>query len=90
MRGIALRLIRVGGVSVLFALVVRVSRLATAARAQGAPLPPIAGPLAGISVVLLLAALVTEKTRGPEGNLQKDVLWGISLGGLGAACSILF
>ncbi len=90
MRAIVSRLIRVGGVAVLFALLVRVSRLATAARAQGAPLPPIAGPLAAISVIVLFAALVAEKTRGPEANLQKDVLWGISLGGLGAACAILF
>jgi len=89
MRGIALRLIRIGGIAVLFALVVRISRLATAARAQGAALPPVAGPLAAISVVLLFAALVAEKARGPEANLQKDMLWGISLGGLGAACAVL-
>jgi len=35
-----------------------------------------------LSLLFFVRALVTERTRGPEDVLQKDLLWGLSLGGL--------
>jgi len=79
------RLARITALTAGFAYLVRLSRLATEARAPGEA-PPIAAALAAISLVILFAAFAAERLRGPEANLQKDVFWGISLGGLLAVC----
>ena len=65
------------GLPLLFALSQRVSQ----ARGHEA-IPGISWALGVVAALLLVRALVTEWARGPESNLQKDLLWGLSAGAL--------
>jgi hypothetical protein len=61
------------------------SRQATAARG-GEDLPGISWTLGVLSLIFLASAAVTERSRGPEANMQKDLLWGL---GAGAAILVM-
>jgi len=67
---------------VLFALSQRVSE----AR-NNEPLPGLNWALGVLAALFLLRAAVTEWSRGPEANLQKDLLWGVGLGAIATIVS---
>ena len=76
-----LRALRILVIAVGFSVAFAVSQAATLAR-EGQVAPGIRWAVGGIALVFLVRALTTERFRGPEANLQKDVLWGIGCGGL--------
>lgn len=45
-------------------------------------MPGIQWALFGLSLLFLIRAAATERLRGAEANLQKDLLWGIGCGGV--------
>jgi hypothetical protein len=74
----ALRIAAVTGVlPLLFAVSQRVSE-----RRGNPPIPGINWALGVLLVIFLVRAVVTERVRGPEINLQKDVLWGVVAGSI--------
>jgi hypothetical protein len=78
---VILRLLRVAvvgaGISTLFAL----SRQATLARGEE-ELPGMVWAIGLLTAIFLVSAVINERRRGPEANLQKDGLWGLAVGGL--------
>ena len=76
-----LRLVRIAAIAIGFAFIFLLSRQATAARG-GEDLPGISWTLGVLSVIFTASAIVSERTRGPEANLQKDFLWGLAVGGV--------
>ena len=78
---VTVRALRIGafavGLPALFALSQRVA----AARGQ-APLPGLSWALGVVSALFLVRAAVAEWGRGPEANLQKDLLWGLGAGAI--------
>lgn len=78
---ILLRLVRIAAIAFGFAFVFAFSRYATAARG-GEDLPGISWALGVCCALFIASAIVSERTRGREANLQKDVLWGLAAGGL--------
>ncbi|MBI4515401.1 MAG: hypothetical protein HY699_06250 [Deltaproteobacteria bacterium] len=76
----ALRLLRVAAIAGGLPMLFNLSRLVAAARGDE-PVPGIAWALAVVSLLFSVRAVVTEYSRGPEANLQKDLLWGLALGG---------
>ncbi|MFI5394481.1 MAG: hypothetical protein ACHQ9S_03015 [Candidatus Binatia bacterium] len=78
---ILLRLLRITTVAFGFAFVFALSRYATAARG-GEDLPGISWALGVLSAIFIASAILSERMRGPEANLQKDVLWGLAVGGI--------
>jgi hypothetical protein len=75
-----IRLIRILAVTLGFAFMFALSRQATAARG-GEDLPGISWTLGMLSVIFLASAFASERMRGPEANMQKDLLWGLGTGG---------
>lgn len=76
-----LRLVRITAIAIGFAFIFLLSRQATAARG-GEDLPGISWTLGVLSVIFTASAIASERTRGPEANLQKDFLWGLAAGGV--------
>jgi len=76
-----LRLLRIGAIGLGFAGIFALSRQATLARG-GEDVPGISWTLGLLSVIFGAGAMATERTRGPEANLQKDMLWGFTAGGI--------
>jgi len=76
-----LRVLRIVGIALGFCLVFAFSRHATAARG-GEDLPGISWALGVIALLFFARAAATERMRGPEANLQKDLLWGLAAGAL--------
>jgi hypothetical protein len=76
-----LRLVRIAAIALGFAFIFLLSRQATAARG-GEDLPGISWTLGVLSVIFTASAIASERTRGPEANLQKDFLWGLAAGGV--------
>jgi len=76
---ILLRLLRIIAIALGFAFVFALSRYATLARG-GEDLPGISWALGVLSVIFSASAIVSERTRGAEANLQKDFLWGLAAG----------
>jgi hypothetical protein len=76
-----IRLLRILAVTLGFAFIFALSRQATAVRG-GEDLPGISWTLGMLSLIFLASATVTERMRGPEANMQKDLLWGLGTGGL--------
>jgi len=66
-----------GGLTLLFHL----SQQAGAVRGNE-EVPGLSWALAVVSLLFLVRAIVTERTRGPEDDLQKDLLWGLSAGAI--------
>ena len=77
----AFRLLRIVAIAVGFFVAFNVSQAATAARNAGETVPGLAFAIAALSVFFLIGAIATEKTQGPEDNVRKDLLWGLSSGG---------
>jgi hypothetical protein len=44
------------------------------------PLPGFSWALGVLTFLFLVRAIVTERSRGPEDNWQKDILWGLTAG----------
>ena len=81
MRTRLLRLVRIAASALGFAVIFLLSRQATAARG-GEDLPGLSWTIGVLSVIFTASAIVSERTRGPEANLQKDFLWGLAAGGV--------
>lgn len=78
---IALRLMRIVGIAVTYTILFTISQRATLAR-QGETVPGILWAIGALSVFFFVGAFATESTQGPEANIQKDLLWGLGLGGI--------
>ncbi len=76
-----LRAVRIAAVTVVLPLLFAVSQRVSAARGNP-PIPGINWALGVLSIIFLVRAVVTERFRGPDMNLQKDLLWGVGLGGV--------
>lgn len=77
-----LRLLRIVGIAVAFFVAFNVSQAATAARNAGETVPGIGIAIAALSLFFLIGAIVTEQTQGEELDARKDLLWGLSSGGI--------
>jgi len=75
------RAFRIAAVAVVLPLLFGVSQRVSEARGNP-PLPGINWALGVLSAIFLVRAIVTERFRGREANVQKDLLWGIALGGV--------
>jgi hypothetical protein len=84
------RLVRIVGIAVAFFVAFNVSQAATAARNAGQTVPGMSIAIGALSVFFLIGAIVTEQTQGAEMNPRKDLLWGLSSGGLAIVASRLF
>jgi len=80
--------VRIAAVASLITFLFVESQRITVAR-EGQTAPGMAMALAAVSCLLLIRAAVTEWTDGPARPLEKDVLWGLGLGGVGALISRL-
>jgi len=78
---IVLRLIRIVAIALGFACLFALSRYFTAVRG-GEDLPGVSWALAVLSALFTASAAVSERIRGPEAAVHKDVLWGLALGGI--------
>jgi len=78
---ILLRTIRIIAIALGFACVFALSRYATFTRG-GEDLPGISWALAALTVIFTASAAVSERMRGPEASVAKDVLWGLAAGAL--------
>jgi hypothetical protein len=74
------RALRIVAVAAVLPLLFSVSQRVSEARGNP-PIPGINWALGVLSVIFLVRAAVTERFRGAEVNLQKDVLWGVAAGG---------
>lgn len=75
------RLLRIAVIAGALAVLFVSSQAATAARA-GETVPGVRWAVGVLSALFLVRAIVTEWTRGPEEDLQKDILWGLGVGGV--------
>ena len=78
---VAVRILRIGVITLLLPTLFAVSQRVSAARGQ-APLPGISWALGALSALFLVRAAVTEWGHGSEADLQKDLLWGVAAGGI--------
>jgi hypothetical protein len=78
---ILLRFLRIIAIALGFAFLFALSRYATLERG-GEDLPGISWALAVLSAIFTVSAIISERSRGPEANLQKDFLWGLAAGGI--------
>ena len=76
-----MRLVRIALFAAALPLLFSLSQAIAEARGQS-PLPGTSLALGALSLLFLVRAAVTEWSRGPEANLQKDLLWGVAAGGL--------
>ena len=74
-----LRLVRIAAIAFGFAFLFAFSRHLTLERG-GEDLPGISWALGVFSAIFAGSAIVSERLRGPEANLQKDFLWGLAAG----------
>jgi len=81
-----LRAVRITAIAVVLAALFSLSQQIGAARGNE-PVPGIGWALGVLSAIFLVRAVITERTQGPEMTLQKDLLWGVGLGGLLAVVS---
>jgi hypothetical protein len=81
-----LRALRIAGLTIALPLLFRLSqRVSEAGGHEG--VPGVNWALGVLAVLFLLRAAVTEWSRGPEGNLQKDLLWGAGCGAIATIIS---
>ncbi len=76
-----MRAFRIILIASVFALLFRLSQWAGEVRGNE-PVPGLSWAIGVLSVLFLVRAVVTEMARGAEMNLQKDFLWGLSIGGV--------
>jgi hypothetical protein len=77
----ALRLARIVGIALAFAIGFTFSQRATIAR-SGETVPGVLWAVGALCVFFLVGAIATEASQGPEADVRKDVLWGLGLGGI--------
>ena len=77
----ALRLARIVGIALAFAIGFTISQRATIAR-SGETVPGVLWAVGALCVFFLVGAMATEASQGPEADVRKDVLWGLGLGGI--------
>jgi len=82
-----LRLIRIAAIATALTVGFAKSQAATLAR-SGETVPGARWALAAVSLIFLVSAVVTERTRRDTPNLQKDLLWGLGCGGIAAAIAV--
>ena len=75
------RALRIAAVTVVLPLLFALSQRISEARGN-APVPGINWALGVVSGLFLVRAAVTERFRGPEANVQKDLFWGVAVGGI--------
>ncbi len=78
----AVRLLRITALAVVLPVLFEISQRVSAARGVE-PVPGISWALGVVSVLFLARAVASESSLGPEANLQKDILWGLTAGGIG-------
>ncbi len=78
---IALRSLRIVGIALGFAIAFTLSQRATLAR-YGETVGGTLWAIGALSVFFLVGAWATESSRGPEMDVQKDLLWGLGVGGV--------
>jgi hypothetical protein len=83
-----IRPVRIAGVAMLITFLFVQSQRITLAR-EGETVPGLAMALGAVSVLLLIRASVTEWTDGPARGFEKDILWGLGVGAVGAMISLL-
>jgi hypothetical protein len=76
-----LRPLRIAAFTVVLPLLFALSQRIAAARGNE-PVPGINWALGVVSGLFLVRAAVTERFRGPEANVQKDLFWGVAVGGI--------
>jgi hypothetical protein len=81
-----LRWLRIGLFAVALVVLFNLSQEIGALRGNE-PVPGLEWSFGVLALVFLFRAAVTEYGRGPEANLQKDVLWGLGAGGILAILS---
>ena len=75
------RALRIAAVTVILPLLFALSHGISEARGNE-PVPGINWALGVVSGLFLVRAAVTERFRGPEANVQKDLFWGVAVGGI--------
>lgn len=76
-----LRAVRIVAVTTGLAWLFRLSQ--RAGEVRGNPvLPGTEWAIGILTVLFLVRAIITERTRGSEDDWQKDLLWGLTGGGL--------
>ncbi len=76
----SLRLVRIGGICAGITYLFRLSHEAGVARGNE-EVPGLLAALSVVTVLFFIRALVAE-LQGPASNLQKDILWGLTAGGV--------
>jgi len=74
------RLLRIAAFAIALPLAFDLSQRVAAASGNE-PAPGILWALGALTILFFLRALATEYGGGPEANLQKDLQWGIAIGG---------
>ena len=82
------RALRIAAVTAVLPLLFAVSQRVSEARGQET-VPGINWALGVLSVIFVVRAAVTERFRGSEANLQKDLLWGVAVGSIATIISRL-
>ncbi|MGH7786832.1 MAG: hypothetical protein ACRERC_08190 [Candidatus Binatia bacterium] len=75
------RLLRIAGFALALPFAFSLSQQAAELRG-GEQAPGMLIAVGVLSVVFLLRALASEYGSGPEANLQKDLQWGLAVGGV--------
>lgn len=76
-----LRALRIAACTVVLPLLFTLSQRISEARGNE-PVPGINWALGVVSALFLVRAVVTERFRGSEANVQKDLFWGVAIGGI--------
>ena len=76
-----MRAFRIAAIAVVLPILFGISQRVSEARGNET-IPGLPWALGAISALFLVRAIVTERTLGPEEALQKDLLWGVAVGGI--------
>jgi hypothetical protein len=82
------RLLRIAAIAIALPLAFELSQRVSAAGGHES-VPGVLWALGALSALFFLRAFVTEYAQGPEANLQKDLQWGVAIGGVLAILSRL-
>jgi len=83
-----LRALRIAALTIALPLLFRLSQRVAEASGNEA-VPGVNWALGVFAFLFLVRAAVTEWSRGPEGSLLKDLLWGAGLGAIATIISRL-
>lgn len=76
-----LRLLRIGAIAIALPVAFYVSQgIATAGGKE--PVEGLQWAIGALTILFFLRALATEYSTGPEANGQKDLQWGLAIGGV--------